>query len=109
MWTTIGEYKVDLELEDTVITGISRLNYRFSITNIEEELVAIYIDSSDQNELIALRARESFSDLGQTNEIGEPVSKIFASVRLTACFQPMSATNKIELKNNYIFLKIPFL
>ena len=83
-----------MELADTVITGASRLNKQFSITSIEEELVAISIDSNDQNELIALRVRESFSDLGQTNEIGEPVSKIFASVRLTACSQPMSATNK---------------
>ena len=69
VWTTIGECKVDLELADTVIPGTSRLSERFSITSIEEELVAISIDSSDQNEVIALRVRESFSDLEQTNEI----------------------------------------
>lgn len=68
VWTTTGEYQVDLELADTVIAGTSQLNQRFSITSTEEELVAISIGSGDENEPIALRVGESFSDLGQTNE-----------------------------------------
>ncbi|ELZ49051.1 hypothetical protein C463_00385 [Halorubrum californiense DSM 19288] len=70
VWTTTGEYQVDLELADTVIAGTSRLNQQFSITSTEEELVAISIGTSDENEPIALRVGESFSDLGQTNETG---------------------------------------
>lgn len=68
VWTTSGEYQVDLKLADTVIAGTSQLNRRFSITSTEEELVAISIGSSDENEPIALRVGESFSNLGQTNE-----------------------------------------
>jgi len=68
VWTTTGEYQVDLELADTVIAGTSQLNQRFSITSTEEELVAISIGSGDENGPIALRVGESFSDLGQTNE-----------------------------------------
>ena len=68
VWTTTGEYQVDLELSDTEIAGTSRLNQRFSITNTEEEIVAISIGSTDETEPIALRVGESFSDLGQTNE-----------------------------------------
>jgi len=70
VWTTTGEYQVDLELSDTEIAGTSRLNQRFSITNTEEEIVAISIGSTDETEPIALRVGESFSDLGQTNETG---------------------------------------
>ena len=70
VWTTTGEYQVDLELADTEIAGTSRLNRIFSITSTEEELVAISIGSSDKNEPITLRVGESFSDLGQTNETG---------------------------------------
>ena len=70
VWTTTGEYHVDLELTDTVIAGTSQLNQRFSITNTEEEIVAISIGSGDESEPIALRVGESFSDLGQTNETG---------------------------------------
>ncbi|QAU14121.1 hypothetical protein EKH57_16275 [Halorubrum sp. BOL3-1] len=70
VWTTTGEYQVDLELADTEISGTSQLNQRFSITSTEEELVAISIGSSDESEPIALRVGESFSDLGQTNETG---------------------------------------
>lgn len=70
VWTITGEYQVDLELADTEITGMSQLNQSFSITSTEEELVAISIGSSDDNEPIALRVGESFSDLGQTNETG---------------------------------------
>jgi hypothetical protein len=70
VWTTAGEYRVDLELEDTVIAGTSQLNQRFSISSTEEELVAISIGSSGEREPIALRVGESFSDLGQTNETG---------------------------------------
>ena len=70
VWTTTGEYQVDLELSDTVIAGTSQLNQQFSIRNIEEELIAISIGSSDENEPIALRVGESFSDLGRTNETG---------------------------------------
>jgi len=68
VWTTTGEYQVDLELANTVIAGTSQLNQRFSITSTEEELVAISIGSGDENGPIALRVGESFSDLGQTNE-----------------------------------------
>ncbi|RNJ22078.1 hypothetical protein [Halosegnis longus] len=68
VWTTSGEYQVDLELADTVIAGTSQLNRRFSITSTEEEIVAISIGSSNENEPIALRVGESFSNLGQTNE-----------------------------------------
>ena len=70
VWTTTGEYQVDLKLSDTEIAGTSRLNQRFSITNTEEEIVAISIGSTDETEPIALRVGESFSDLGQTNETG---------------------------------------
>ena len=70
VWTTTGEYQVDLELADTEIAGTSQLNQRFSITSTKEELVAISIGSSDEGEPIALRVGESFSDLGQTNETG---------------------------------------
>jgi len=70
VWTTTGEYRVDLELADTEITGTSRLDRSFSITNTEEELVAISIGSTDASEPIALRVGESFSDLGETNESG---------------------------------------
>jgi hypothetical protein len=70
VWTTTGEYQVDLELADTEVAGTSQLNRPFTITNIEEELVAISIGSSDGGEPIALRVAESFSDLGQTNETG---------------------------------------
>lgn len=68
VWTTTGEYHVDLELADTVIAGTSGLNQQFSITSIEEEIVAISIGSSEESEPIALRVGESFSDLAQTNE-----------------------------------------
>lgn len=68
VWTTTGEYEVDLELTDTEIAGSSRLNRPFSITSTEEELVAISIGSTDESEPIALRVGESFSDLGRTNE-----------------------------------------
>ena len=70
VWTTTGEYQVDLKLSDAEIAGTSRLNQRFSITNTEEEIVAISIGSTDETEPIALRVGESFSDLGQTNETG---------------------------------------
>jgi len=66
VWTTTGEYHVDLELAD--IAGNSGLNQQFSITSIEEEIVAISIGSSEESEPIALRVGESFSDLAQTNE-----------------------------------------
>ncbi len=70
VWTTSGEYHVDLELANTVIAGTSRLNQRFSITNTNAEIVAVSIGSSDETEPIALRVGESFSDLGRTNETG---------------------------------------
>jgi len=70
VWTTTGQYQVELELADTEIAGTSRLERPFSITNVEEELVAISIGSSDESEPIALRVGESFSDLAQTNETG---------------------------------------
>lgn len=70
VWTATGEYQVDLELADTEIAGTSQLNRPFTITNPEEELVAISIGSSDEGEPIALRVGESFSDLGQANEAG---------------------------------------
>ena len=70
VWTTTGEYRVDLELADTEIAGTSRLDRPFPITSTEEELVAISIGSTDASEPIALRVGESFSDLGETNESG---------------------------------------
>lgn len=68
VWTTSGEYEVDLELADTEIAGTSQLDRPFTITSPEKELVAISIGSSDEGEPIALRVGESFSDLGQTDE-----------------------------------------
>ncbi|WP_239638690.1 MULTISPECIES: hypothetical protein [Halorubrum] len=70
VWTTSGEYEVDLSLSDTEVAGTSQLNQRFSITNPEEEIVAISIGSSEETEPIALRVGESFSDLGRGNETG---------------------------------------
>lgn len=64
VWTSTGEYQVDLELADTEIAGTSQLSQPFSITNTEEEIVAISIGSSDEAEPIALRVGDSFSDLG---------------------------------------------
>lgn len=70
VWTATGEYQVDLELADTEVAGTSRLSRSFSISDTEEELVAISIGSSDETEPIALRVGESFSDLAPTNETG---------------------------------------
>lgn len=70
VWTTAGEYHVSLELANTKIAGTSALNRRFDIVNPEEEIVAISIGSNDEDEPIALRIGESFSDLGDINKTG---------------------------------------
>ncbi|MEZ3170105.1 hypothetical protein ABNG03_05640 [Halorubrum sp. RMP-47] len=70
VWTTTGEYHANLELANTKIAGTSVLSRRFDIVNHEEEIVAISIGSSDEDEPIALRIGESFSDLSDINKTG---------------------------------------
>jgi hypothetical protein len=68
VWTAAGNYQIEVELTDTKVAGVSRVRQHVSITNIQEEMVAISVGSGDEDEPIAIRVGKSFSDFGQTNE-----------------------------------------
>jgi hypothetical protein len=70
VWTTPGTYRVEMELTDTVVGGVSRVDRRVSIDDTEDELVALSVGSGDESEPIAVRVGESFSDLGRPNGTG---------------------------------------
>lgn len=70
VWTSTGNYQIDLELTDTQVGGVSQISQQVQISNTEEEMIAVSIGSGDESEPIAVRVGESFSDFGQTNETG---------------------------------------
>ena len=70
VWTSAGSYRVEMELTDTRVGGVSRIDRRVRIGDTEEEMVAISIGTGDESEPIAVRVGESFSELGRTDQTG---------------------------------------
>lgn len=70
VWAGTGQYQIRIELPDTEIDGVSRANETVRIENTEEEMVAVALGSTNDDEPIAVRVGESLSDFGQTTESG---------------------------------------
>jgi hypothetical protein len=70
VWTETGQYRIRIELPDTEIDGVSRANETVRIDNTDEEMVAVALGSTSDDEPIAVRVGESLSDFGQTTESG---------------------------------------
>jgi hypothetical protein len=67
VWTDTGEYEISVELTDMEIEGSSRASRTVPIENTEEDMVAVSVGSGDEDEPIAIRVGESFSDFARTN------------------------------------------
>jgi hypothetical protein len=70
VWTETGRYQIRIELPDTEIDGASRANETVRIEDTDEEMVAVALGSTSDDEPIAVRVGESLSDFGQTTESG---------------------------------------
>jgi hypothetical protein len=68
VWTTTGEYLVELELADTAVGGVSRISRQVSIGDPDADMVAISVGSGSETEPIAVRVGESFSEFARTGE-----------------------------------------
>lgn len=68
VWTDTGSYRVEMALTDTQVGGVSQISQQVRISNTQEEMIAISIGTGDEDEPIAVRVGESFSEFGRTNQ-----------------------------------------
>lgn len=68
VWTDTGEYEVSVELADVEIEGTSEASRTVTVGNTEDDMIAVSVGSGEEDEPIAIRAGESFSDFARTNE-----------------------------------------
>jgi hypothetical protein len=70
VWTETGRYRVRIDLPDTEIDGVSRATETVRIENTDEEMIAVALGTTSDDEPIAVRVGESLSDFGRTTESG---------------------------------------
>ena len=64
MWTETGSYEVRVSFEGTEIDGTSQASDTVTIQDTDEEMLGIALGAESEEEPIAFRVGESFTELG---------------------------------------------
>lgn len=70
VWEETGAHRVEVELTDVELEGVSQTSEAVSIGDVDEEMVGVLVGSGIKDEPIAIRAGESLSEFGGAAENG---------------------------------------